>query len=151
MSGSVQTVSLEGIKHLHETLDGIERRASDTRLAAPFVFAELEAGEEALFKRANGLWVNTGRTRKSLTEPEGEDAIRRLLGGGQGFVFGSKVWYAIFLKKDSTPGQTAKGMMSKKSAVLISPIIASRVAGRALLSYVRFGAKSKLDLIESIL
>jgi hypothetical protein len=137
--------SLRGAKHLHETLLGIEMRATDTKLAAPFIFAELEAGEEGLFQRLGGRFVNTGRTRDSLTTAApSKDAIREVTPFS--FRFGTRVWYAVFLKKDSTPGQTAKGMMNKRSAVLISNIVATRVAGRALLTYVRYGLENKSAL-----
>jgi hypothetical protein len=100
---------------LHVTLDGDEKtlydlhgmvvRLATVEAAAPEIFEYLEHTEEKLFDWWDGKYVDTGRTRDSLTQLHG-DAIRSVHPGSM--EFGTSVPYAPFLRNE------------KGNAVLIS-------------------------------
>lgn len=63
----------------------------------------LEAGEERIFRRLRGKYVDTGHLMESLTQPSADDAIREA--HSYGLDFGTATWYARFHKdkRDKSP------------------------------------------------
>jgi hypothetical protein len=96
-----------GAEPAEHDLEGIASRMLNAEPAFTEVERILEHGEQRLFTRLRGRYVDTGATKASLTQPTANDAIRQA--HANELVFGTRVWYAQFLRKPR----------SKKSAVLV--------------------------------
>lgn len=112
----------EGVDATSEDLAGVARRLVNAEPAFVDVARILERGEQRLFKRLRGKYVDTGATRASLTQPDANGAIRQA--HGDELVFGTSIWYARFLRR------------KKKSAVLVLQPTERKAAAQTILDYV---------------
>jgi hypothetical protein len=79
------------------TFEGVAARLIDMKPGFESIANRLEEGERQLFDSLGGRYVDTGRTRDSLTQPSGNDAIRSA--HHDELIFGTAVPYARFLRK----------------------------------------------------
>jgi hypothetical protein len=121
-----------GVEQASRDLEGIAHRMVNAEPAFVEVERILERGEKRLFDRARGRYVRTGATRASLTQPEANGAIREA--HGDQLVFGTRIWYAKFLRK---PGSRRSG--KTKSAILVLAPTERKRARETILEYIRGG------------
>jgi len=120
-----------GYAHTHQSLKATSLLLQNARPAYESIHGILEEGEQRLFKRLGGKYVDTGALMASLTQPTANNAIRET--HAQGLDFGTSLYYARF--------HTDK---RGKSAVLKLQPTEQKKAGRTLLEYVTsaFGIKT---------
>jgi hypothetical protein len=108
-------LEFQGLTSAIGWLEGIARRiANPTAIMGATAFPALEQAERELFASLGGRYVDTGRTRDSLTTRTHPDAIREV--HIDELVFGTSVPYAVFLTEDEAGGRHTGG-----SAVLVDP------------------------------
>lgn len=135
-----------GVPQAERTVQAIAGRMLDPTVAAVDLFAILEQDEQAIFDSLGGRYVETGRTRDSLTLSSSPDAIREagLMGtfGGPHFTFGTRVWYAHFLTETIGPPSGKRGGMKRPqpNAVLHPSLMGGEVLGTTLLNYIVNGS-----------
>lgn len=117
-----------GTEKTSSDLAGVAHRLQNAEPAYLQVARILERGEQRLFTRLRGKYVDTGATRASLTQPHANGAIRRA--HADELVFGSSIWYAKFLRK------------GKKSAVLVLQPTERKAITQTVLDYVTSGDES---------
>lgn len=100
-------IAMYGLPELQERLAGIRDRLADPLPQMDILFRALEVAETHLFERVSPRFVLTGRTRTSLTEPDGAGAIREI--HGVEARFGTSIWYAKFLRKIGGPSGKPRG------------------------------------------
>lgn len=112
-----------GVEETSHDLAGVAQRLVNAEPAFVEVERILERGEQRLFKRLRGKYVDTGATMASLTQPTANHAIRQA--HADEVVFGTSVWYARFLRRKS-----------KKSAVLVLQPTERKAAAETILDFV---------------
>jgi hypothetical protein len=123
-----------GVEQTSRDLEGVTHRMVNAEPAFVEVERILERGEHRLFDRAHGRYVDTGATRESLTQPEANGAIREA--HGDQLIFGTRIWYAKFLRK---PGRGRSG--KTKSAILVLAPTERKQARETILDYIRGGTE----------
>lgn len=116
------TIEAIGVDKTESDLEGIAHRLTHAEPAFMEVARILEKGEQRLFARLGGKYVNTGATRASLTQATANQAIREA--HADELVFGTRVWWAKFLRK------------GKKSAVLVLMPTERKQVRQVVLDYV---------------
>jgi hypothetical protein len=138
---SVGSVEWIGTEQLHKRLAGMQERylAPEQDYAAQIEL--LEANERDVFAALHGRYVNTGATKRSLTEGGG-DAVREIIGSE--LEFGTRVWYARFL----TRAITASNRRTGGSAVLRLSRVRANLMSRQLLSFLVNGTREVLAALN---
>jgi hypothetical protein len=99
-------VNLFGAEALRARLAGIAARLNpEALIGAEFIV--MEAAEDELFARLEPHFVQSSRTRTSLTDSSSSDAIREI--HGMEGRFGTKVWYAKWLRQIDGPSGKPRG------------------------------------------
>lgn len=127
-----ELLELVGADKVRGDLGAITDRLIDSRPIMRKQARVLELNETAVFEGLAGRYVDTGATKRSLTEPGGEHAIREAT--PHGLSFGSSIWYAHYLTEHIGP-VTDKGGMKRHppSAVLkLEPETAHVIAADVL-------------------
>lgn len=99
MAGLVFDIQAFGFDEVVGKYQRVSYRVQDMRPGFEEVSSELEEGEERLFNRYGGKYVDTGALKASLTQPRANEAIREA--HAQHLDFGTGVFYARF-HKDKT-------------------------------------------------
>jgi hypothetical protein len=116
------TVDLIGSE---SAVDRLGRTAAMIRVlpsSVPEIFDVLEKSEERLFDSWHGKYVDTGRTRGSLTQRHHPDAIREL--HGPQLVFGTSVDYARYLREG---GRSAVLRIDQSTVSEIEAVVAAQI------------------------
>lgn len=97
--GVALDVSLEGAEKVERDLDRMVKRLHNLSPVMHKAMRRMEERERLLF--SGGRYVNTGRTRASLTAPAASGAVRKVK--RDGLEFGSRVSYARYLVENPGP------------------------------------------------
>lgn len=96
MPGVIFDIQAYGFVEAEGKLEKMTYRVTDMRPGFEEVQKMLEEGEERLFNRYGGKYVDTGALKDSLTQPRANKAIREA--HAQHLDFGTALYYARFLK-----------------------------------------------------
>lgn len=124
MASKPMIVEIEpiGFAHAVKTLAGVRMRLLNAKPAYEVILEMLEKGEQRLFTRLGGKYVDTGDLKASLTQGTANEAIREA--HVDQLVFGTEIYYARFHKDK-------RG----KSAVLKLQPTERKLAAKSLLDY----------------
>jgi hypothetical protein len=103
-------IEILGTEKLTATTAAIGGRLEDLSPGFEQILPAMEAAERSVFASLGGKYVLTGRLEASLTEPSGQDAVRRVTASS--LEFGSSVPWARFQVVDPGP-KTAKGGLKR--------------------------------------
>lgn len=92
--GSVFDITIQGMEPTLLKLRRAHKAMINTRPVFELAEKRLETGEDRLFGRLKGRYVQTGDLKRSLTEAHANGAIRRI--HRDELVFGSSLPYAIY-------------------------------------------------------
>lgn len=126
MRGLVFDITPVGFGKAERDMRTIAVRLRNARPAFELVLRLLERGEERLFKRFRGKYVDTGALKASLTQPDANDAIR--VAHADELEFGTKLFYAKYLTDKN-----------RKSAVLRLLPKERKEANATILEYIMHG------------
>lgn len=133
LSLSKGAVNLIGVGSLQKRLAGINARLTNPEVPLAGVMEMLQLQEVSLFERLSPHFVQTGRVRDSLVGLTG-DSIREIHGATASF--GTRVWYAKFLRKQGGPSGKPRGRKREGPNLVLRLTNADKAA--ALKAYARY-------------
>lgn len=111
---NVLTLEIRGFG-FNETAGKLKRvsiRFQDMRPAFEAMEEILERGEERIFEKLRGKYVDTGHLKESLTQSDATDAVREA--HAQHLDFGTATWYARFHKDKRGKSPYVKVMTTER-------------------------------------
>lgn len=143
-------MKLIGATKARHDLDEIGRKLANPTSTMRREARMLEVAERGVFASLGGRYVDTGRTRDSLTSEGGADAVRRATPFG--LEFGTQVEYARYLTERIGPETPAGGMKRPLPVAVLklSHEQAERVA-RDVMNDITGKASAATSLVSSYL